>query len=112
MQIIFLTGNLTRDAVIRTSNENGVTAEFISFNMACNEQTKTGRITTYYEVTCSKSGVFPFLKKGQYVSVFGNFRQTTSRSQDGKEYLHNSVSAWKVELPPKKGDSPTQPGEW
>ncbi len=109
MQIIFLTGNLTKDAETKVSNKDGRTVEFVCFSMACNEQIGQQKATTYYDITSAKSGSYPYLKKGQPVSVIGNYRQTVSTAPGGKEFRHNNVSAFRVELAGKKGQEPNVP---
>lgn len=113
MQILFITGNLTKDATTQVTTRNGQQIEFISFTVACNEQVGENRETTYYNVTGSKSGIYPYLKKGQPVAIIGSFRQNESRNQDGKSFHHNNLSAYRIELAGKKGQDPQiQPGEW
>lgn len=114
---MILTGaHLTKDAATRTTTKNGQKTEFASFTVAHNEQVGDQRITTYYEVTAAKSGNFPYLKKGQAVNIVGTFRQSTTKAQDGREFNHNNISAYKVEVQFSKtsdaqAESP-QPGEW
>lgn len=113
MIITFATGSLTKDATTQVITRNGQKVEFISFTIACNETIGETRETTYFNVTASKSGIFPYLKKGQPVSVVGSFRQSESRNQEGKAFQHNNLSAFRVELAGKKGQEPqVQPGEW
>lgn len=113
MQIILLTGNLTKDAETKTGNRNGNNVEFVSFSLACNEQVGEEKLTTYYYVTCAKSGIYAYLKKGQPVTVIGSLRQTVSKGNDGREYHNNNVSAMRVELAGKKGQEPSNPsGDW
>lgn len=109
MQIILLTGNLTRDAESKVANRNGTNVDFISFSVACNEQVGDKKYTTYYEVTCAKGSIYAYLKKGQSVTVIGSFRQTTSIGSDGHEYHYNNVSAMRVELAGRIGQEPSNP---
>ena len=37
MQVIFLTGNLTKDTVLKSTTTQGIKRKFISFELACNE---------------------------------------------------------------------------
>lgn len=115
MQMIIIVGNLTKDAETRTTNRNGQNIEFVSFTVACNEQVGETRNTTYYEVTYQKTGNYPYLKKGQSVTVLGRFRPSVTKTQDGKEFHHYNVSAVSVELTGRKeqeSQHQPQPGEW
>lgn len=111
MQQIFLIGNLTADAEVKSATRNGNKSEFVSFKLACNEQIGDEKTTTYYDVTMARTGVFDFLKKGQKVGVVGRFKFTVSRDGNGKEYPHLNVSASGVELagtPRSREDVPAE----
>ena len=106
-------GNLTKDAITRATTRNGQPVEFISFTIASNYKVGDNRKTMYFNVTASKSGIFPYLKKGQPVMIWGSFDQSESKNQEGKTFQHNNISAFHIELTGKKGDEPQiQPGEW
>ena len=93
-QRIDLIGNLVADAEIRSGKEGG---EYIAFRVAVSEHSGEEKNTTYYEVTCSKSGVIEYLKKGQQVFVSGRL-SINAVSKDGKAYQNNYVSAVFVNL--------------
>ena len=57
MQNIFLIGNLTSDAVVRSDTRQGAKSEFVSFTLACNEQRGDERTATFYDVICTRTGV-------------------------------------------------------
>ena len=69
MQIIFITGHLTKDAVLKSTTTQGLKREFVSFSVACNEQRGDERSTTFYDVTMPKTGVLDFLKQGTKVNI-------------------------------------------
>ena len=98
MQIIHLSGNLTKDAEIKSNTVQGHTNEFIAFRLAVNEIGGTTENTTYYDVTCQKTGIFDWLKQGTKVNVCGKFRFRVTKGNDGKEYTHLNVLAYSVEL--------------
>ena len=94
LQKIDLIGNLVADAEIRSGKEGG---EYIAFRVAVSEHSGEEKNTTYYEVTCSKSGVIEYLKKGQQVFVSGRL-SINAVCKDGKAYQNNYVSAVFVNL--------------
>lgn len=98
MKQIFLTGNITRDAEIRTTQGGD---NVCSFSVAVNDyKTKEA-----YYFDCSYwgkrgSGVQPYLFKGTTVSVVGEF---SWRDYEGKKYLECNVSS--LDLLGKKAQS-------
>lgn len=98
MQIISILGNLTKDAELKSTTRQGVKNEFIAFTVACNENKGDEESATFYDVTCAKSSVLEYLKKGQKVAVVGRFRFVVTKDQNGKEYPHLNVGAFSVEL--------------
>lgn len=89
LQKIDLIGNLVADAEIRSVKEGG---EYIAFRVAVSEHSGEEKNTTYYEVTCSKSGVIEYLKKGQQVFVSGRLSLSVYVKED-KGYLNAKVKA-------------------
>lgn len=89
LQKIDLIGNLVVDAEIRTGKDG---SEYISFRVAVSEHSAEEKNTTYYEVTCSKSGVIEYLKKGQQVFVSGRLSLSV-HVKDDKGYLNARVKA-------------------
>ena len=77
MQNIFLIGNITSDAVVRSDTRQGAKSEFVSF---------------------TRTGVLDYLKKGQKVAVNGRFRFAMTQDESGKSHVHLNVSAYNVEL--------------
>ena len=94
LQKIDLIGNLVADAEIKTGKDGN---EFISFRIAVTDLYGEEKRTTYYEVSCHKSGVIEYLKKGQQVFVSGRL-SINAVSKDGKAYQNNYVSAVFVNL--------------
>ncbi len=113
MQNITLVGNLTKDAELKSTIRQGDKNEFVAFTIACNEQKGNEKSTTFYEVTCAKTGVFDYLKKGQKVAVAGPFRYLITKDDSGREYHHLNVIATTVELagnaPGKKDEHMEEP---
>jgi single-stranded DNA-binding protein len=98
MQQIFIVGNLTRDAEAKSTTRQGVKSEFVSFTVACNEQSGDSDSATFYDVTMPKTAVLDYLKKGQKVAVSGRFQFSLSKDDNGKEWPHLNVRAQSVEL--------------
>ena len=89
LQKIDLIGNLVADAEIRPGRDGG---EYIAFRLAASEFSGEEKNTTFYEVTCAKSGVLEFLKKGQQVFVSGRLSLSVYVKED-KGYLNAKVKA-------------------
>ena len=89
LQKIDLIGNLVADAEIRPGREGG---EYIAFRLAASDHAGEEKNTTYYEVTCAKSGVLEFLKKGMQVFVSGRLSLSVN-VKDDKAYLNARVNA-------------------
>ena len=102
MQIIFITGHLTKDAVLKSTTTQGIKREFVSFSVACNEQRGDERSTTYYDVTMPKTGVLDYLKQGTKVNILGRYRFTQTPDKDGKMYPHHHVYVFDLELADSK----------
>lgn len=99
MQIVFLIGRLTEDAVLRTASRQGVKYEFITYALAVNEERGNERITTYYDVNGPKTGDLAFLKKGAKVALVGNYLCTESvNATTGRTYHRHNVSTLKLEV--------------
>lgn len=94
LQKIDLIGNLVADAEIRTGKDG---SEFIGFRVAVSENSGEEKRTTFYEVSCHKSGVIDYLKKGQQVFVSGRL-SISAVCKDGKAYQNAYVSAAFVNL--------------
>ena len=89
LQRIDLIGNLVADAEIKTGKDG---KDFISFRLAVSENFAEEKRTTYYEVSCHKSGVIEYLKKGQQVFVSGRL-SINAVCKDGKAYLNAYINA-------------------
>ena len=89
LQKIDLIGNLVADAEIKTGKDG---SEFIGFRVAVSENSGEEKRTTYYEVSCHKSGVIEYLKKGQQVFVSGRLSLSVYVKED-KGYLNAKVKA-------------------
>lgn len=110
MQNIFITGNLTKDAELKVTSRQGVRSEFVTFNVACNRKVNDTDRTTFYDVTCAKTGVFEYLKKGQKVTVAGRFSVNQTTGENGKVFVHLNINATEVELSGtnRKGEAPVE----
>ena len=89
LQKIDLIGNLVADAEIRTGKDG---SEFIGFRVAVSELSAEEKNTIFYEVTCAKSGVIEYLKKGQQVFLSGKLSLSVN-IKDDKAYLNARVKA-------------------
>ena len=92
LQRIDLIGNLVADAEIKTAK---VGNDFITFRLAVSENLGEEKRTTYYEVSCHKSGVIEYLKKGTQVFATGRLL-VSNREKDGKTYTNLYVTASQV----------------
>ena len=92
LQKIDLIGNLVADAEIKTGKDG---SEFIGFRVAVSENFAEEKRTTYYEVSCHKSGVIEYLKKGTQVFATGRLL-VSNREKDGKTYTNLYVTASQV----------------
>ena len=92
LQKIDLIGNLVADAEIKTGKDG---SEFIGFRVAVSENSGEEKRTTYYEVSCHKSGVIEYLKKGTQVFATGRLL-VSNREKDGKTYTNLYVTASQV----------------
>ena len=68
-----------------------------SASASLSENSGEEKRTTYYEVSCHKSGVIDYLKKGQQVFVSGRL-SISAVCKDGKAYQNAYVSAAFVNL--------------
>lgn len=89
LQKVDIIGNIVWDAELKT-NRSG--KEFIAFRVAVNEGTGENRRTTYYDVSCPKSGILEKLTKGRHVFVSGKLSLSTAL-KDGQVYLNAYVGA-------------------
>lgn len=92
LQRIDLIGNLVADAEIKTAKDGN---DFITFRLAVSENLGEEKRTTYYEVSCHKSGVIEYLKKGTQVFASGRLL-VSNREKDGKTYTNLYVTATQV----------------
>ena len=92
LQRIDLIGNLVADAEIRTGKDGN---EFIGFRLAVSENSGEEKRSTFYEVSCHKSGVIEYLKKGTQVFATGRLL-VSNREKDGKTYTNLYVTASQV----------------
>ena len=104
MQVIFLTGNLTKDAVLKSTTTQGIKREFVSFGLACNEVRGDERSTTFYDVTMTRTGVMEYLKQGTKVNIIGRYYFTMTPDKEGKLYPHHNVRVYELELADSKKD--------
>lgn len=94
LQKIDLIGNLVADAEIKQGKDG---SEYIAFRVAASESFGEEKRSTYYEVSCKRSGVLEYLKKGQQVFVSGRL-SISANCKDGKAFLNAYVSASHVVL--------------
>ena len=92
LQRIDLIGNLVADAEIKTTKDGN---DFITIRLAVSENLGEEKRTTYYEVSCHKSGVIEYLKKGTQVFATGRLL-VSNREKDGKTYTNLYVTASQV----------------
>jgi len=100
MQKISISGNLTKDAEIRQSNNGG--EDFMVFTVACNRKIKGEKQTNFYDVIASSSRQYqamkPYLTKGAGVIVIGDFSLDTYTRNDGTTAYRLKISADSIEF--------------
>jgi Single-stranded DNA-binding protein len=94
LQKIEIIGNLVGDAEMKTGKEE---KEFVSFRVAVSEGRDDEKKPTYYDVSCGKSGLFQYLKKGKNVYVSGRLSLSTN-CKDEKAYLNAYIFAKDIVL--------------
>ena len=97
MQIIHLSGNLTKDAKLEVIFGHGRITEYLVFQLAVKEISGTTENTTYYNVTCRKTSAIDWLEQGTKVNIFGKFHYRVTKGNDGKDYVNLDVMAYSVE---------------
>lgn len=101
MQIVVLSGNLTRDCEVVPTKEGG---EMLRFDVAVNDGREKEEKPTYYSCRMKKTGVADYLKKGRYVSLFGNLKVSVVQRAD-KTYVNLDVWVTSMDLPPLPKES-------
>lgn len=112
MNVIIITGNLTRDPETRSTNSG---QQVCNFTVAVNPENKTSpnAITQFMQVSawnkladiCSR-----FLAKGRKVAVVGEARPTIYTKKDGTPECAIVINASKVEFLTPKGEEGEMPG--
>lgn len=85
-----VTGNIGKDAEVKTVKTAAGDKNIVSFSIASNKKTSEGDVTTW--VFCKKWGaekLAPFLTKGTKVTVIGSLEH---HEKDGKYYLSLDVA--------------------
>ncbi len=96
MQTLFLSGNLAADCEIVPGKEG---KEFIRFVVAAKDPAADKEDKpTYYTCRMQKTGVAERLKKGRYVSLFGNLR-VSQNVKDNKTYTNLDVWVQSLDAP-------------
>lgn len=96
MQTLFLSGNLAADCEIVPGKEG---KEFIRFVVAAKDPAADKEDKpTYYTCRMQKTGVVERLKKGRYVSLFGNLR-VSQNVKDNKTYTNLDVWVQSLDAP-------------
>lgn len=108
---VFLLGNLTKDAEIKTL-PNGT--EVVTFSIANNYSYKDSNTGNYcdkanffYITLFNGSGLYPYLVKGQKVLIEGKLRQDVWKDKDGNTKTKISIIADNVQLVGGKNDNVT-----
>ena len=94
MNIVGISGNLVRDAEVRTTKDG---TEIANFTVAVNEGNGDERRTTYYDVGSSKTGVLNYIKKGRTIYVSGRL-SLSAVCRDNKAFLNAYVTASEIDL--------------
>ena len=98
MNIVGISGNLVRDAEVRTTKDG---TEIANFTVAVNEWRKEGDWTSYFDCQLFNPGKrLPYLTKGSKVVVGGKVHQDRWE-RDGKKQSKVIVIVRDLDLPPK-----------
>ena len=92
MQRVSITGNLTRDAEVRTVGER----EQMVFTVACSERGREGEAVTFYRCFGQPSGRVDVLKKGNKVYVEGTLT-LREQEREGRSFLNANIHVSHVE---------------
>lgn len=97
LNIVALSGNLTRDAV-KKETKNGTS--IIEFTIAVNKKRGDREKTNFLDITAYDKvgeGILPYLKKGKTVNIEGSLRQDRWE-KDGQSYSRYNVVASNIQL--------------
>ena len=95
MQKIEIIGNIGRDADVKTMQDG---KQFATFSVACNEKTKNGETSTWYDVTTNSVALAEWLKKGTKVFVRGRLSVRQYQTQQGENRISMNVAASEIEI--------------
>jgi single-strand DNA-binding protein len=80
LEKIIVSGRLGRDAEVKESQTG---SKFSTFSIAVSRKIKGEEVTNWYEVTSNQTGgIIPYLKKGSYVTVIGDFSPSLYKKND------------------------------
>ena len=111
VNVVVLSGNLTRDPEKRGSKDNPI----LSFGIACNERRKNGDewidVPQFFDCTIFGKraiALFSILKKGMPVTVNGRLHYSTWE-KDGSKRSKVDITVTDVVLPPRGTKSEDAP---
>ena len=105
MNVISLTGNLTKNCEVKAFGED----KYVLFTLAENLYNGEGKDehVNYVDVKLKRKNTSFFEKtllKGKKVTVIGELRIKKSKGNDGQNYTNVGINCRDIELPPKKND--------
>ena len=110
MELIIIAGRVGQDATIKDFNGNQYTA----FSIAVDDSYKNGdgtkvEKTNWYSCLKSGTGLAPYIKKGQYLTVSGKPQCKLFRDSQGQHQISLNVNVNQVDLGPSPAAN-TAPG--
>ena len=108
MNVISLTGNITKDCEIKKFGED----KFVLFTIAENLYNGKGNDehVNYIDVKLKRENTDFFAKtlvKGERITVIGELRVKKSKGNDGQNYTNVGINCRDIQLPPKKDGATT-----
>ena len=106
MELIIIAGRVGQDASIKESNGN----QFTAFSLAVDDSYKTQdgtkvERTNWYSCIKNGTGLAPYIKKGQYLTVTGKPQPKLFKDNQGQAQIGLNVSVHSVSLGPNPGGS-------
>lgn len=101
MQMIMISGNLAKDCEVIQGKDG---ADMLRFDVAVRNGRDKEEKPVFYTCRMQKTGVGDYLKKGRFVSVFGNLRVNVVEKDD-KTYVNLDVWVNNLDLAPLPKES-------
>lgn len=109
MELIIIAGRVGQDASIKESNGN----QFTAFSLAVDDSYKTQEgtkveRTNWYSCIKSGTGLAPYIKKGQYLTITGKPQPKIFKDNQGNHQISLNVNVNHVDLGPSPSNGSIQ----